>query len=111
MPSARRGSPGNHTVFRGGTAPMTRSTTTTRRPRTPATTAGEHHSGTPQSRAADRAERVAALQEQILTATTALVDAGAWQRMLAVAARCHTYSLGNQLLVALQNPDATRVAG
>jgi hypothetical protein len=31
--------------------------------------------------------------------------------MLAVAARFHTYSLGNQLLIAVQNPDATRVAG
>src|SRR5439155_9065405 len=90
---------------------MTRSTTTTRRPRTPAIDAGERVNGTPQSPAADRAERVAALQEQIVTATAALVEAGAWQRMLAVAARFHTYSLGNQLLIALQNPDATRVAG
>ncbi len=90
---------------------MTRSTTTTGRPRTPATTAGQRAIGTPESRPADRAERVAALQEQIVTATAALVDAGAWQRMLAVAARFHTYSLGNQLLIALQDPDATRVAG
>jgi antirestriction protein ArdC len=90
---------------------MTRSTTTTRRPRTPAIDAGERMNGTPQSRAADRAERVAALQEQIVTATAGLVDAGAWQRMLAIAARFHTYSLGNQLLIALQDPDATRVAG
>ena len=89
---------------------MTRSTTTTRR-RTPRTNTGERVSRTPESRAADRAERVAALQEQILTATAALVEAGAWQRMLAVAARFHTYSLGNQLLIALQDPDATRIAG
>ena len=89
---------------------MTRSTTATRAS-TPGTNAGERQIGAPQSRAADRAERVAALQEQIVTATAALVDAGAWQRMLAVAARFHTYSLGNQLLIALQNPDATRVAG
>jgi hypothetical protein len=86
---------------------MTRSTTATRR----ATNTGERQIGMPQSRAADRAQRVAALQEQIVTATAALVDAGAWQRMLAVAARFHTYSLGNQLLIAAQNPDATRVAG
>ena len=87
---------------------MTRSTTATRAS-TPSTNAGERASGTPQSRAADRAQRVAALQEQIVTATAGLVEAGAWQRMLAVAARFHTYSLGNQLLIALQNPDATRV--
>src|SRR6266542_6747798 len=111
MPSARRAPRETTTVFRGGTRPMTRSTTTTGRPRTPATTAGQRAIGTPESRPADRAERVAALQEQIVTATTALVDAGAWQRMLAVAARFHTYSLGNQLLIALQDPDATRVAG
>jgi len=86
---------------------MTRSTAATRR----GTNTGERQIGTPQSRAADRARRVAALQEQIVTATAALVDAGAWQRMLAVAARFHTYSLGNQLLIAVQNPDATRVAG
>ncbi|HYS38345.1 MAG TPA: ArdC family protein [Pseudonocardiaceae bacterium] len=90
---------------------MTRSTTITRRASTPGTNAGEPANGATQARAADRAERVAALQEQIVTATAALVDAGAWQRMLAVAARFHHYSLGNQLLIALQNPDATRVAG
>ena len=90
---------------------MTRSTTTTTRRRTTSTSTGERATDSPQSRAADRAARVAALQDQIVTATAALVDAGAWQRMLAVAARFHRYSLGNQLLIAAQNPDATRVAG
>ncbi len=90
---------------------MTRSTTTITRRRTATAERGVPEGGTTQARAADRAERVAALQEQIVTATAALVDAGAWQRMLAVAARFHHYSLGNQLLIAVQNPDATRVAG
>jgi len=89
---------------------MTRSTSAARAKR-PDTNTVERQVGTPQSRAADRAQRVAALQEQVVTATAALVEGGAWQRMLAVAARFHTYSLGNQMLIALQNPDATRVAG
>ena len=89
---------------------MTRSTTTTG-PSTAGTNTGERTDGTTESRAADRAQRVAALQEQIVTATAALVEAGAWQRMLTVAARFHRYSLGNQILIALQAPDATRIAG
>src|SRR2546430_1541053 len=60
---------------------------------------------------ASRAEQVAALQKQISGAVEALVDAGAWKRMLAVAARFHDYSFGNQMLIALQCPEATRVAG
>jgi antirestriction protein ArdC len=34
-----------------------------------------------------------------------------WQRFLSVAAKFHDYSLGNQLLIALQAPHASRVAG
>jgi len=42
----------------------------------------------------------------------ALVDSDAWRAMLDTAARFHTYSLGNVLLIALQaSPTATRVAG
>ena len=41
-----------------------------------------------------RAEQVAALQKQIADAVEALVDAGAWRRMLDVAARFHDYSTG-----------------
>jgi antirestriction protein ArdC len=58
-----------------------------------------------------RAEQVAALQKQIIGAVEALVRAGAWQRMLDVAACFHDYSFGNQVLIDLQCPDATRVAG
>ncbi|WP_162907099.1 ArdC family protein [Allorhizocola rhizosphaerae] len=59
----------------------------------------------------NRAEQVAALQKQITDSIEALVDAGAWRRMLEVAARFHDYSFGNQVLIAQQRPDATRVAG
>ncbi len=59
----------------------------------------------------NRAEQVAALHKQVSGAVEALVDDGAWQRMLDVAARFHDYSFGNQILIATQFPDATRVAG
>ena len=45
--------------------------------------------------------------ERTAPAVQGLVDAGAWQRMLAVAARFHTYSLGNQLLIALERRFST----
>jgi antirestriction protein ArdC len=62
-------------------------------------------------RKARQAEHVAALQKQIAHEIEALVDAGAWQKMLAVASHFHDYSFGNQVLIAMQRPDATRVAG
>src|ERR687884_23194 len=34
-----------------------------------------------------------------------------WQRWLTTRRHFHSYSLRNQLLIAMQNPDATRVAG
>lgn len=40
-----------------------------------------------------------------------LANSDRWARWLASAARFHHYSFGNQLLIALQCPDATRVAG
>ena len=49
----------------------------------------------------------AQLSEQIAD----LVDGDAWQAMLATAAKFHRYSLNNLMLIARQNPDATRVAG
>ncbi len=64
-----------------------------------------------EQRRLNRAEQVAALQKQIAGAIETLVEAGAWQRMLEVAARFHDYSFGNQVLIAAQRPDATRVAG
>jgi antirestriction protein ArdC len=59
----------------------------------------------------NRAEQVAVLHQQIAGAVETLVEAGAWRRMLDVASRFHDYSFGNQMLISLQRPDATRVAG
>ncbi len=51
------------------------------------------------------------LHEQIADGVAALVDSDAWRAMLDTAAKFHTYSLGNVLLIALQAPTASRVAG
>jgi antirestriction protein ArdC len=44
-------------------------------------------------------------------AVGAIQDSENFRRWLDVSARFHTYSLGNQLLIAMQRPDATYVAG
>jgi antirestriction protein ArdC len=54
---------------------------------------------------------LAVIHSRLLTAVEALTASEAWRTMLAVAARFHTYSPNNVLLIAAQNPDATRVAG
>jgi len=81
---------------------MTRSTTKTKKAtrRGPSAQANQ-----------DRDTKIAALHAQIAEGVEALVDSGAWKAMLDTAARFHTYSLGNQMLIALQAPAATRVAG
>jgi antirestriction protein ArdC len=56
-------------------------------------------------------DRLAAVHGQLAAAVDALVDGPAWRRMLQVAARFHRYSANNVLLISLQRPDATRVAG
>jgi antirestriction protein ArdC len=40
-----------------------------------------------------------------------LREGPAWQAWLRQSSRFHNYSFGNRLLIALQNPEATRVAG
>src|SRR4051794_29869203 len=62
-----------------------------------------------------RAEKVAALKAQIDDGVAALTEDPQWKAMLDVAARFHTYSLNNQMLIAiqahLQGFTVTRVAG
>ncbi len=74
-------------------------TTTTRRSKRPPLTDEE------------RDARRAAERELMQEAVDALLDSDGWQRWLSVRRHFHTYSLGNQLLIALQNPAATRVTG
>jgi len=56
-------------------------------------------------------DKLAALHEQISEGVAALVESDGWRAMLDTAAKFHTYSLGNLLLIALQAPQATRAAG
>jgi antirestriction protein ArdC len=59
----------------------------------------------------ERAERRAAEREQMREAVEALRTSEGWQRWLQVRRHFHDYSFHNQLLIAMQCPEATRVAG
>jgi len=60
---------------------------------------------------AKRAARREADRAKAREAVEALKSSAGWRRWLGLRRRFHAYSLANQLLIALQNPDATRVAG
>lgn len=60
---------------------------------------------------AERAERRAAEREQMRRAVEALRTSEGWQRWLKVRRHFHSYSFANQLMIAMQCPQATRVAG
>jgi len=47
-------------------------------------------------------DKLAALHEQISDGVAALVESDGWRAMLDTAAKFHSYSLGNLLLIALQ---------
>ncbi len=55
-------------------------------------------------------DKLAALHEQISDGVAALVESEGWRAMLDTAAKFHSYR-GNLMLIALQAPQATRVAG
>jgi len=59
----------------------------------------------------ERAERRRADREFARRAVEQLSSSEGWQRWLATRGHFHCYSLGNQLLIAMQRPHATRVAG
>ncbi|HEY4280335.1 MAG TPA: zincin-like metallopeptidase domain-containing protein [Conexibacter sp.] len=61
--------------------------------------------------AAERDARRAAERELAAKSVEALQESEGWQRWLRVRRHFHSYSLANQFLIALQRPDATRVAG
>jgi antirestriction protein ArdC len=58
-----------------------------------------------------RAERREADRERMTDALDTLCSSEGWKRWLAVRARFRTYSLHNQILIAHQCPQASRVAG
>jgi antirestriction protein ArdC len=59
----------------------------------------------------EREQRRAAERELTEQAVEQLRTSAGWQRWLTVRRRFHSYSLGNQLLISLQAPHATHVAG
>ena len=59
----------------------------------------------------ERAEKRAAEREQMQAAIEALRTSEGWKRWLKVRRHFHTYTFHNQLLIASQCPEATRVAG
>ena len=60
---------------------------------------------------AERREQLEMWQSQVAGKVTDLVNGDEWQRWLDVAARFHRYSFNNSVLILLQRPDATAVAG
>ncbi len=60
---------------------------------------------------AEREQRRVQDRQTAMAAVEALKSSDGWRAWLRVRRRFHTYSLGNQLLIAMQCPDATRVAG
>ncbi len=60
---------------------------------------------------AERATRQQAQRERLEQAVDALQDSQGWQRWLTTRAAFRSYSLSNQILIAFQRDDATRVAG
>lgn len=58
-----------------------------------------------------RRETVEALHRQLAEQVGSLDNRAEWERYLAFARSFHQYSFGNRLLIMLQDPDATAVAG
>jgi hypothetical protein len=75
---------------------------------------GRRHSPTAaerQARDEARAEQLTKLHEQLTAGVAELVEGDSWKAMLTAAARFHTYSWRNCLLILAQMPTANRVAG
>ena len=56
-------------------------------------------------------DKLKAAHEKLQNAVAEIVSGEDWQRMLKVASKFHNYSFNNQLMIFLQWPDATHVAG
>jgi hypothetical protein len=58
-----------------------------------------------------RNDKLRAAHDKLQEAVADIVSGDDWQRMLKVASKFHKYSFNNQLMIFLQRPDATHVAG
>ena len=63
------------------------------------------------SKTSTRPDRLKEAHERLVQAVESIVTGEDWQRMLKVASKFHKYSFNNQLLIFLQRPEATYVAG
>lgn len=61
--------------------------------------------------AAQRQDKLTALQTQLADGLQQLMSATGWMAWLKVAKHFHNYSLNNQILIGLQNPTPTQIAG
>jgi antirestriction protein ArdC len=59
----------------------------------------------------ERQAKLDAAHQQLADAVAALTSSDDWCRYLEVMSRFHTYSATNCLMIAMQRPEATRVAG
>lgn len=59
----------------------------------------------------DRKERVDAMLKDIETEVANLGTGPAWKNYLDTTSKFHSYSFNNRMLIAMQKPDATNVAG
>ena len=75
------------------------------------TESARSHQGPGHPAGPSRDERLAAAHQTLQNGLAELTTSDAWQRMLTIAARFHTYSPSNVLLILAQRPTATRVAG
>ena len=63
------------------------------------------------SKTASRNDKLQAAHERLQQAVESIVSGDDWQRMLKVASKFHRYSFNNHLMIYLQRPEATYVAG
>ena len=59
----------------------------------------------------NKTDKLQQAHERLTQAVESIVSGDDWQRMLKVASKFHNYSFNNQLMIFLQRPDATHVAG
>ena len=57
------------------------------------------------------AEKVKEITEKLKTGVSGIFESGQYEQYLKVMSKFHDYSTNNTILIALQRPDATRVAG
>jgi antirestriction protein ArdC len=70
-------------------------------------TTARKNAATPEERQA----KVTAALDTLKDGVATLVDSEGWKRFLSAQARFHQYSANNVILILMQRPDATRVAG